>query len=196
VLDLSLVVEGRGNGFVLKVHLVEAHAARGRLQCRLSLRVARRIVVDEEHRPAQHGVPDRPGSLRLRLRLQVAQVAGDDVDVLHAAASADVGGLVGERGAEDAFHRAHQATVDAVDVGGHCGAAEGARRAVRLGSFDEVEDGRRHRAVAGLQLDELHACAIDGSRDGGVRGAEIDRAIHGLGIDPSRSAWKNTGARL
>ena len=121
---------------------------------RLRLRIARRLVVDEEHRPAQHHALDRLAGVGFGAALQVAQVAGDDVEVLHAAPAAHVGGLVDQAAAQDALHRAHQPAVQAVDVSRDGGAAEGARRAVALGAVDEVEDGRGHGALAGFELDQ------------------------------------------
>jgi hypothetical protein len=49
------------------------------LQRGLRLRVAHRIVVDEEHRAAEHGPARRHAGLGLGARLQVLQIAGDDV---------------------------------------------------------------------------------------------------------------------
>ena len=91
--------------------------ARGGLQRGLRRGVALGVVVDEEHRPAEHGAVDRRAGARLGQRLQVPQVAGDHVEVAHRAAAADVGVLLDQRRAEHALHRAHQPAVDAVDVG-------------------------------------------------------------------------------
>jgi hypothetical protein len=136
------------------------------------------VVVDEEHRTAEHGAFDRRAGLRLGAALQVPQVARDDVEVLRAAAAADVGRLVDQVAAEDALHRAHQATVEPIDVGRDRRAPEGPRRAIEFGPFDEIEHGRRHRRVAGLELDQAHAGSVVGNGDGGVGGPEVDGTEH------------------
>ena len=159
----------------------------------LRLRVAQWVVVDEEDRPADHGAVNGCAGLRFGARLQVLQVAGHDVEVLHTAAPARIGGLVDQRAAEDALHRAHQPPVQAVHICGHGGPAEGARRAGGLGrpgGRREVEHRRRHRHMAGFQFDQLHGrvavavgigarlAAGPGDGDGGVGGAEVDGAEH------------------
>ncbi len=93
------------------------------LQRRLRAGIALGVVVDEEHQPAQHVARDRHAGLGFGTLLQAPQVAADDVAVAHGAAATDVGALVQQAGAQDAFHRPHQAAVDAVDVGRHGGAA-------------------------------------------------------------------------
>ncbi|MCY1453733.1 hypothetical protein D3C76_1418010 [compost metagenome] len=56
-LDTALVVEGRGDRFVLEGHLVEAELPGYRDQRVLGFLVGLFVVVDEEHRTAQyHGI--------------------------------------------------------------------------------------------------------------------------------------------
>src|SRR5439155_11873538 len=131
---------------------------------------------------------NRLARLRLRHAAQVAQVAADDVEVFHAAPAADIGGLVDEAAAENALHRAHQPAVDPIDIGRDGSTPEYARRLVRMDAVGEVENSGRHRAVAGLELDQAHLCARRRNGDRRVGGAEVDRAVHG------RQAW--AGARL
>ena len=59
------VVERGGNRLVLKEHLVESDLPRRRVERRLRRCVARRVVVDEVHRPAQHDAADRLRGVRL-----------------------------------------------------------------------------------------------------------------------------------
>ena len=47
------------------------------------------------------------------------------------------------------------------------------------GPSSEVEDGRRHGRLAGLELDQPHRAVGGGDRDGGIGGAEVDGAEHG-----------------
>ena len=112
--------------------------------------------------------------------LQVQQVAGDDVAEGDRAAGADVGVLLHQRRAEHALHRAHQAAVGAVDVGGDGGAAVQLGQRVQVLALGDVEHGGGHRAAAlavlRLQRHELHAGG-GGHGDGGVGGAEVDRAV-------------------
>lgn len=81
----AFVVERSGDRLVLELDLVEADLARGGLERGLRLRVAHRIVVDEEHRPAEHGAVDRRADPRLGAGLEVHQVTGHDVEILDAA---------------------------------------------------------------------------------------------------------------
>ena len=69
------VVEGGGDRLVLELQLLEPHRTRRRLERRLRLRVAGRIVVHEEHRAAQDGAMDRRPRLGFGAGLQVAEVA-------------------------------------------------------------------------------------------------------------------------
>ena len=178
----ALVVERSGDRLVLEPHFVEAHLHRCGFERGLCLRVACRFAVDKEHRPAEHRAADRRAGRGFGAGFQVLEIAGNDVEVLRAAAAAHVGGLLEQVGAEDAFHRAHQPAFEAVDIRGHRGAAEGARRAVaqrvRARVALEVKHRRRHRRVAGLELDEPHGAARIGRRDGRIRRAEVDRAVH------------------
>jgi hypothetical protein len=123
VVHRGLVVQRRGDGLELEGHLLEAHLARGGFQRRLGLGVARRVVVDEEHRPAQHRARDGVAGLALGQGLEVAQVAGDDLQKGHRMALAQVGALLDQRGAQHALHRAHQPALDAVHIGAQRGAA-------------------------------------------------------------------------
>ena len=95
--------------------------------------------------------------------LEVREVGGDDIEIAYGAAAADVGALLDERTAQNALHRAHQAALDAVDVGGDGGPAEFAARLLVARPFGGVEDGRRHGRVAGLELDQTHRCAPMGT---------------------------------
>ena len=194
--DAAFIVERGRDRLVLEVHFVEADQRGSGFESGLRLRVAHRIVVDEEDRAAEHGAPDRRLRLRFGAVLQVLEVAGHDVDVFHTAATAHVGGLLDQAAAENAFHRAHQAAVEAVHIGRHGGPAEGARRAVELGAFDEIEHGCRHRRVARLELDEAHAGGTVGHGDGRVRGAEVDGAVHGEGPARQSRAGEEAGARF
>ena len=154
------------------------------------------IVVDEEHRPAEHHPADRDAGLGLGPAPQVRQVGGDDIEVADGAAAADVGGLLDQRAAEDAFHRAHEAALDAVDIGGDRSAAEFARRRVGTPAplaFAGIEDRRRHSREAQLELDQAHRRAR-GHRHRRVRGAEVDRAEGGVRHARRRSSGE--GARF
>lgn len=70
-LDAALVVEGRGDRFVLEGNLLEAELVGHLHQGVLGLAVGLRVVVDEEHRATQHhrveGLPG--GGLAARLEL-------------------------------------------------------------------------------------------------------------------------------
>jgi hypothetical protein len=106
----------------------------------------------------------------------VAQQAGDHVAVAHAAAGADVAGLVEQAGAEDALERAHQPAFVALDVRGDGGAAVvplglelGARR------VGAEEHRARHRGLAVLQRHQAHTGATRlRQRYRRVGGAEVD----------------------
>mmetsp|Transcript_20769 Transcript_20769/g.79568 ORF Transcript_20769/g.79568 Transcript_20769/m.79568 type:complete len:365 (-) Transcript_20769:735-1829(-) len=174
---LLLEVEGRRDRLVLELHIVEADRAGAGLELGLGGSVARRLAVDEKHRPPEH----HPGRLAGQAA-QALQVTGDDVRILGAAAAADVGGLVDQGGAEDALHRAHQPAIVALDIGGHGGPAEGPWRSVGVvPAFGKVENGGRHRALARLQLHQAHRAVVTGHRHGGIRGAEVDGAETGGG---------------
>ncbi len=170
-----LVVEGGRDRLVLELDLGEAGTAGGTAQSGFGLRVAHRVVVDEEHRPADHRAPDRPAGGRLGAALEVAEIGRDDVDEAHRPAGADVGALLDQRAAEDALHRAHQPAVEAVDIGGRGGAPELAHGRPVQRAVGGVEDGRRHRDEAGFELDQAHA-RLARHGDGRVGGAEIDGA--------------------
>ena len=64
--DPAFVVERGGDRFVLEVHLGKAHGMCRALQRGLRARVALGVVVDEEHRPAQHHARDRRAGLGSR----------------------------------------------------------------------------------------------------------------------------------
>ncbi len=178
-----LVVERRGDRLVLKAHVGKADRTRRRFERRLGLGIARRIVIDEEHRPAEHHSFDRRAHTRLGLLLQVAQVAGHHVEVGHRVATAEIGAAQGERRAEDALHRAHQAALGAFDISGDRRAAvQPPRLLVPSQPFDGVEHRRRHRRPAGFDFEQLHGAVgrvRRRHRDAGVGRAEIDRAVHG-----------------
>jgi len=125
----------------------------------------------------------------------VREVGGDDVEIAHAAAAADVRRLLGEQAAEDAFHRAHQAAVDAVDISCDRSAPELAAWCLVHRAVGAVENGRRHRDVARLQLDQTHA-ALAGYGDGGIGSAEIDRAETGCSHGTHRGGGSDEGARF
>ncbi len=185
-------MEGGGDRLVLEAYFLEADRARGGFQRGLRRGVARGIVVDEEDGPAQHDALDIAPGVCLRGALQVQQVAGDDVAEGHRAAGADVGVLLHQRRAEHALHRAHQAAVGAVDVGGDRGAAIELGQRVQVLALGDVEHGRRHRlaafAVLRLERHELHAGA-GGDGHGRVGGAEIDGAVvAGVGLGGAGAA--------
>ena len=154
---LLLVVEGGGDRLVLELDLAKARSLGGAAQRPLGLGVALGIVVDEEHRPAEHRAADRGAGCGLGAAPEVGEVGGDDVEVAHGPAAADVGALLDQRAAEDALHRAHQPAVDAVDVGGDRGPAELAVRPPVQAAVGGVEHGGRHRPLAGLELDQAHS---------------------------------------
>ena len=176
--DAALVVERRGERLVLELHLGEARKVRGLRQGPLRGGVADGIVVDEEDRSAQDHLAQRRARRSLCLQAQVAQVADDHIEIAHRTATADIGGLLDQTAAEDALHRAHQATVQTVDVGGDGGTAELAGRPADVVALDAVEHRGRHRHMAGFQLDQPHRAGGVGDRDGGVGGSEVDGAVH------------------
>jgi len=191
--DVALVVQRGGDRLVLEGDLAEAGGTRRGLQRRRSLGVALGVVVDEEHRAAEHDARQRRAGRRLRGALQMAQIADDHVHIAHRMAAAEVGRLLQQRGAEQALHRAHQAAVVALDVGGHRGTAVQPRRFCRrMFLVETVEDRGRHRRVAGLELDQTHAV---GSRQGDarVRGAEVDRSEAGCRVHGDCRSPKGRG---
>ena len=196
LIDAAFVVKRCRNGFVLELHLAEAHLGGGRQQSGLRLGVARGVVVHKKHRAAQHGAGDGRTRLGFGPCLQVLQVAGHDVQVFGAAAAAHVGGLVDQAAAQDAFHRAHQAAINTVHIGRHGRPAESARRAGILGAVDKIEHRRGHGGVSRLQLYQLHAgCTM---RNGNCRigSAEVDGAEHGRRWQGRRGAivgWRPGG---
>ena len=106
-LDAALVVEGRGDRFVLEGNLLEAELVGHLHQGVLGLAVGLRVVVDEEHRATQHhrveGLPG--GGLAARLELADEQAE----QVLERQGAAEHGGLALQQlGAQQALQRAHQ----------------------------------------------------------------------------------------
>ena len=178
-----LEVERGGDRLVLKVHLGKADRACGRFEGGLRPGVARGVVVDEEHRPAEHGLRDRCAQVRLGMPLQLLQVAGQHLAVADRMAGADIGALVEQGRAEDALHRAHQAALDTLDIGRQRGAPiQASGGLVRRQAFDDVEHRGRHGRVAGFDFQQAHRSARQAwcwHGDTGVGGAEVDGAVHG-----------------
>jgi hypothetical protein len=191
--DALLMVQRRGNRLVLEVDFLEAGLAGTGLQHRLRTRVARRIVVDEVHRPAEHGASHRHAGARLGQPPQVPQVAGHDVAVAHLAAAADIGGLLDQGRPEDALHRPHQPALLAFDVGRHGSAAIASRQpALILRRVGQVEHGGRHGLETRFQFDQGAMALPIADHDGRVGGAEVDGGVgRGAGhsrVRPARSS--------
>ena len=203
LLSVLLVVEGRRNRLKLERHVGEAHGTRSGFQRSLRRRVPLRFVVHEKHRAAHHHLVQGLAAGLLGQAAQVAQVAGDDVEVLHAQAVTHLGCLVHQGRAQDALHRAHQAPFVALDVGLHGGPPEGARQAVvEMGAapgagrqvigIGAIEHRRGHGQVLALQRHQAHPRPL-GQRardgDGRIGGAEVDGAVrHGAGPQGQRNS--------
>jgi hypothetical protein len=91
--DAALVVQRRGDGLVLELHVAEADLLRsGRRAAWAARRAPGRRRRRTPGGPARRDPPR--GRRRPRPALQVPQVAGDHVAVAHRTACADVGALV------------------------------------------------------------------------------------------------------
>ncbi len=140
-----------------------------------------RVVYARDSRPwdrhrrkrpaAQHRARQRFGGKRLRLLLQMLQKQDDDVGVFDRRTIAEVGAMVGERRAEDVFHRAHQPAVETVDIRLQRRAAVGL---VVLVGVEKDGGGQRDGVAFDRREPDLQAI---GQGDGGIRRAKIDRTI-------------------
>ena len=190
-IDRLFVVERGGDRLVLELHVAESHVARHARHRVLRGGVARWLVVDEEHRPADHGALDRAADARLGPGLQVAQVAADDVEVAHRMAATDLGAALDQVGAEDALHRAHQAAFAAFDIRRDRGAAvQPLRRLVRGQPLDGIEHRSGHAGERLLQRDQLHPRpGARRQRHRRVAGAEVDGAVGAARHGSTRPAY-------
>jgi hypothetical protein len=182
----ALEVEGRGNRLVLELDGLETGLMRRRFERGLSGGVAPGLVVDEENGAAEHHLRQRDAGSGLRTGFQVRHVATDDIEVLHGAAATDVRRLLDQRAAEHALHRSQQTTLEPVDIGGDCGAAELAGLAVAVVAVGVVEHRRRHGRVLALERHQAKTRRALAHRHRGVGGAEIDGAVHGSVVHSRR----------
>lgn len=155
----------------MKRHLVETRCPGRGGQSSLRFGIARRIVVDKKYRAADHHALQFVTALRLRDLAQVPQIADHDVDIARAEAGRDLGCFVHEIGAENAFDRAHEPAVEAIDVRADGVAAVTAR--VVIGAD---ENGRRHVVEARFELGQAHAAA-GGIGECGIGRAEVNCAV-------------------
>jgi len=180
--DGGLEIQRSGDRLELEADVGETHGARRLFQGGLGGAVARGVVVDEEHRSAQHHMGQRAAGIALGQRLEATQVGTDHVQIPHGAAAADIGRLVGQRGAQDAFHGAHQPALGALHIRGDRGTAEGQLRLLVGGqALHRIEHGGGHGGLAVLQVHQVHLLARARQGDGRVGGAEINGADSGHG---------------
>ncbi|MNO68542.1 hypothetical protein D3C76_593800 [compost metagenome] len=166
-LDAALVVEGRGDRFVLERHFAEADLPGHLDQGVGSFPVGLLVVIDEEHRAAQHdGIELAPGS-RLATLLQLAEEQPEQV--LERQRAAQHGGFaLQQAGAQQALQRAHQAAFVAFQV-----FVQGQAAVHRAAFLDVEEHHRRQGDPAVLQYDQRLRVRAPPA-DGGIGSAEVD----------------------
>ena len=171
-----LVVEGGGDRFQLEADLAKARDARGCAQAVFGALVALAVVVDEVHRPADHGALGSMAQLAFGARGQLVQVARDDVLVAqHAVVHGRL--LLHQRAAEQALERAHQPAFGAGEV-----QRDGLAAEVRAAVLGIEEEGGRHRRVAAFERQQPRRRASDRRGDGRVGSAEVDADGGGEGF--------------
>ncbi|MNS99062.1 hypothetical protein D3C72_1334490 [compost metagenome] len=171
-INLRFIVEGGCQGFKLKFDVGEPHAAGDFAQRVLRGLVGRRVVVDEEHRPAQHRPREIAAGGRFGAPLQFGDKAGQE----HAKRNRtplDFRGPIDQRTAQQALHRPHQAPVITRQVVGNRGAA-----IADLRVFIVEKNGRRQGGLAVFQ-GEKRALVGAAPAYGGVGRAEVDAACGG-----------------
>ena len=170
-----LEVQGGGDGLVLELHFRESRLAGCGFQCSTGLCVAFGLVVDKKHRAPQHRTGDGVARLGFSAGLEVAQIPHHHVAVLHTTTATNVGALVQQTGAQDAFHGPHEAAVHAFDVGGHGRPAiETLRLELLRWCVGPVKHRGGHGGVPGLQLDQSHAAVSARQRNSGVGGSKVN----------------------
>ena len=168
-LDGRLVVECRRDRFVLERHIFETDFARHFDQRVFGFLVSQRIVVDEEHRTAQHHLLEFPTGGGFGAALELADEQPEQVLERHRRAE-DAGVVLDQLGAEQAFQRAHQPAFVAFQI-----LMQGQATVDRATFLDVEEDHRRQGDLVVFQRDHgVHAGAQPA--DGGVGRAEVDAA--------------------
>ena len=166
-LDAALVVEGCGEWFVLEGNVLETEFLRHGHQGVLGFLVGLGIIVDEKHRAAQHhGLELAPGDSFGAL-LQLADEQPEQVLERHGAAQHG-GFALQQRGAQQAFQRAHEAAFVAFQV-----LVQGQAAVHRTAFLDVEEDHRGQGDLVVFQGDQRFGVRAPPA-DGGVGSAEVD----------------------
>jgi len=107
-LNTRLVIEGRGDRFVLERHIAETDLARRCGQGVRRFSIGLRVVIDKKHRAPQHDLLEWPARSRFGALLEGAEEQAEDFLEWHGTAE-HRGFAFQQLGAEQALERPHQA---------------------------------------------------------------------------------------
>ncbi|MNE17296.1 hypothetical protein D3C80_1102720 [compost metagenome] len=173
-LDGRLVVEGRGNRFVLEGDFLEADLPGDFGQGIFGFLVGSLVLIDKKHRAAQYHFIEGPAGIGLGALFQLADKHAQQVLERQGGAQ-HTGVVLDQLGAQQALERAHQAAFIAFQV-----LVQGQAAVDRATFFDIEEHHRGQGDLAVLQLDQrLHTRAMP--TDGGIGRAKVDTASTGWG---------------
>jgi len=172
--DGGLVVERGGNRLVLERDVLEADLARHVDQGVFRFLVGHRVIIDKEHRAAQHHFFELAARRGFGAALELADKQRQQVGERHGRAQY-AGVVLDQLGTQQALERAHQAAFVVFQV-----FVQGQAAIHRAALLEVEEHHRRQGDLVVLQRDKRLLAGADPA-DGGVGRAEVDAAGTGWG---------------
>ena len=187
---LALVVERRGDGFVLEFDMAKTLRPHGVFELGTGPAVGFEVVIDEVHRPADHGAVELGAEIGLAVPLQLADETTENAREGHDLAL-DADRFTGEVGAEDALQRPEQPPVASGDIFG-----DGTATEQHLVTIEIEEHGAWNGDAIALERQQARPVGAVCRAEGGIGRAEIEAAVHGDVLSWLAAGAVGDGARL